>query len=188
MLIKLSDLSEAGQFAALERIREIFFLSTERRFASPEEKDTFYSRWTDYYLGEMRDWIYLAQVNGEIAGYLMGCPVSSAALDYFKKRIQSYAVFEDLFTQYPAHLHINIYPKYRGMGLGKKLVNRFVDDLKAQKISGVHLVTSPGMRNVKFYIDLGFTQQIERSWRGRPLLFLGRSLSGHQEVNLSTMF
>lgn len=57
---------------------------------------------------------------------------------------------------YPAHLHIGVDARKRGFGLGKQLMERFLDHMRRQKVSGVHLRTTD--RNVaacRLYERLG---------------------------------
>ena len=47
-----------------------------------------------------------------------------------------------LAGEYPAHLHINIYPDYQRSGAGTLLILTFEQWLKSRGIRGIHLVTS----------------------------------------------
>lgn len=58
---------------------------------------------------------------------------------------------------YPACLHTNLLPSYQGRGLGTKLMNTYLDALRARGVPGVYLETSD--RNLKalpFYKKMGF--------------------------------
>ncbi|MCS5736289.1 GNAT family N-acetyltransferase [Herbiconiux daphne] len=60
---------------------------------------------------------------------------------------------------YPAHLHIDILPIAQARGVGRQLVQTFLDALVAAGVPGVHLGVDP--RNtaaLAFYPRLGFTQ------------------------------
>ena len=64
---------------------------------------------------------------------------------------------EAAYQDYPAHLHINIEQGWRGYGLGRKLIQAYLDQLKTEGINGVHLNTTD--RNVaacKLYESMGF--------------------------------
>jgi GNAT superfamily N-acetyltransferase len=165
---------EAGLWRKAE---EIFFLSaTTQRFDSEEKRQAFLDRWTGYY----REWepqrIYLAVLGGGgVAGYLTGCRDSRLARRLYRD-IPYYALFEDRFGEYPAHLHVNVHPQWRGVGVGSRLVNAFVEDCAAAHLDGVHVITAPGLPNVGFYGRCGFTHSVQRVWQERKLLFLGRSL------------
>ena len=44
--------------------------------------------------------------------------------------------------RYPAHLHINLRPEVRGHGVGRLLVERFLDQARAAGASGAHVAVS----------------------------------------------
>jgi ribosomal protein S18 acetylase RimI-like enzyme len=58
---------------------------------------------------------------------------------------------------YPAHLHIDILPIAQGKGMGKVLMNEFINELKNQKVPGLHLEVGKANENaIEFYKHLGF--------------------------------
>lgn len=57
--------------------------------------------------------------------------------------------------EYPATLHINIQEGFRDLNLGAKLMHAYLDYLKAEKISGVHLATMSD-RGANFFSQQGF--------------------------------
>jgi ribosomal protein S18 acetylase RimI-like enzyme len=61
----------------------------------------------------------------------------------------------DCTKLYPALLHINIDKKYRGLGIGRKLIETYVDYLKRENITGVHLITK-SENAVNFFKKMGF--------------------------------
>lgn len=162
----------------LPLIREIFFLSADPKNVSedPLKNEAFFERWTGYYLRNSPDWILLAWEDGKLLGYLMCGVDSQKALAHYQTRIASYGLFADQFEKFPAHLHINCHPDARGKGVGTALVRELCDRLKAQNIPGVHLITSSSQRNAEFYRRNGFDVEVERDWRGHPLLFMGKKL------------
>jgi len=63
---------------------------------------------------------------------------------------------EDM-SPYPAHLHIDLLPEAQGQGMGRKLINTFLDKLRALEVPGVHLGVGKANTNaVGFYKRLGF--------------------------------
>lgn len=59
---------------------------------------------------------------------------------------------------YPAHLHIDILPEGQGKGLGRSLIDTFINKLIEMKTPALHLEV--GKRNtnaIKFYEKVGFT-------------------------------
>ena len=159
-------------------IEEIFFLSAARpSFASDRERTAFFETWTGYYRAHEPRSIFLATAtSGRLAGYLTGCLDSQAATRLYRE-IESYALFEDLFERYPAHLHVNCHPDFRGQGIGRRLVEAFLAQLRDMAVAGVHVVTAAGARNARFYRRAGFQDAASRPWQGRDLLFLGKVLA-----------
>jgi len=63
----------------------------------------------------------------------------------------------DIVGRFPAHLHINLLPRMRGLGIGRRLIDRFVDRASRLGGSGVHLGVDPANRAaLRFYERLGF--------------------------------
>ncbi len=73
-----------------------------------------------------------------------------------------------LVTPYPAHLHINILPRLQGRGLGRRLVDRWLDAARAAGAAGVHLgVNAANRRAAGFYRACGFFE-LKRRWPEMP--------------------
>ena len=160
-------------------IEAIFFASSATTtFPSEAVRATFFETWTGYYRASEPERILLAVASdGTLAGYLTGCADSRGAERLFKD-IELYAVFEDLFTAFPAHLHVNCRPDQRSRGVGGRLVDAFIEQCRREKLAGVHVVTAVGARNLSFYRRHGFTHEVTRRWgKDRALLFLGRPLT-----------
>lgn len=75
---------------------------------------------------------------------------------------------------YPAHLHLNLLPDARGLGLGRALLTAFVDDLRARGVPGVQLSTTrENEAALALYARAGFEVLAERvlpvwtPWLGR---------------------
>lgn len=156
-------------------LKEIFFLSAARsEWPDPVAKENFYQTWTSYYLKQEPDLVFLAVDGARVLAYLTGSRDSLKSQPELEKKIKSFNVFADLFQKFPAHLHINAHPDARGLGVGSALISHFVDVLRVDHIHGVHLVTSPDARNVKFYRDNGFNHETVREFKTHKLLFMGR--------------
>lgn len=61
--------------------------------------------------------------------------------------------------EYPAHLHIDLLPSAQGQGMGRRLIETLLEELRARRVPGVHLEmdganTGAGL----FYARLGFTR------------------------------
>ncbi|MBI5808766.1 MAG: GNAT family N-acetyltransferase [Ignavibacteriales bacterium] len=66
---------------------------------------------------------------------------------------------------YPAHLHIDILPEGQGQGMGRKLIDTFINKLIEMKVPALHLEV--GKRNInaiKFYEKIGFQIIQEYEW------------------------
>jgi ribosomal protein S18 acetylase RimI-like enzyme len=60
---------------------------------------------------------------------------------------------------YPAHLHIDVLPIGQGQGWGRKMMQTFLDRLRALHVPGVHLgVGRRNPRAIAFYERMGFQQ------------------------------
>lgn len=159
-------------------LEEIFFISSSKQnFSSPLERQQFFNKWTDYYLKINKEDVYLDIENDRLRAYLMGCRDSLQAKAFYKDLMPSYLVFEDLFKIYPAHLHINAHPDFRGQGAGAGLIEHYCQILKRLNLPGVHIVTSPKSKNVAFYQRAGFTFTETRLFNSYELFFMGRPLA-----------
>jgi ribosomal protein S18 acetylase RimI-like enzyme len=79
------------------------------------------------------------------------------------------------FDDYPAHLHINLDRNVRGVGIGRRLVEQFVEQARAQGARGVHLATR--LDNVA---GCGFFERVGFSELGR-YPFVYRDAAGFQD-------
>ena len=79
-----------------------------------------------------------------------------------------------LMSLYPAHLHVNVDGAFRGSGVGKKLMELFIEDMRKAGVPGVHLVC--GDRPVGFYKRLGFGVLARVEAADEPLYVMGLPL------------
>jgi ribosomal protein S18 acetylase RimI-like enzyme len=64
----------------------------------------------------------------------------------------------EIVADYPAHLHIDLLPHVQGKGVGRTLMDRLFEELRAKGVPGVHLGADPrNKRAIGFYEHLGFT-------------------------------
>lgn len=78
-----------------------------------------------------------------------------ATLTYAYARHGGAAPYGD---EYPAHLHIDLLPELQGQGWGRALIETLIAALRADGVSGVHLVASRESTGaLAFYERLGFT-------------------------------
>ena len=142
--------------------------------------DTF----APYYTDVVSDHLWVAEEDtSSIAGYLMGCPDTAAHDKWFQKNARTMAwklimlryrgltrrtlrfIWNYLrlhvppldLSPYPAHLHINTRQDMRSQGIGAALMQRYLEQLRAEGIPGVHLETSSENKiAVPWYEKLGF--------------------------------
>lgn len=69
---------------------------------------------------------------------------------------------------YPAHLHINVDERWRGQGLGRRLIDAYLGQLRALGVPGVHLnTTSLNEAACRLYERAGFRlldARVTRMW------------------------
>jgi ribosomal protein S18 acetylase RimI-like enzyme len=64
-----------------------------------------------------------------------------------------------LVTPYPSHLHINLVPRLQGQGLGKRLIDQWLQMARGMGSKGVHLgVSAANIRAIRFYRAYGLQE------------------------------
>jgi ribosomal protein S18 acetylase RimI-like enzyme len=62
-------------------------------------------------------------------------------------------------ARYPAHLHIDLLPRFQGQGMGRTLIDRWLELMRGFGAKGVHLgVGAANERGVRFYRAYGFQE------------------------------
>jgi ribosomal protein S18 acetylase RimI-like enzyme len=62
-----------------------------------------------------------------------------------------------LVARWPAHLHINLLPRMQGRGVGKRLMDTWLDRITALGAPGAHLgVATANTRGIRFYEAYGW--------------------------------
>ena len=99
-----------------------------------------------------REW--WPHVRREVAGLVPARPGDAAILQRIAQP-EGHPAW--LFTDYPAHLHINILPEAQSAGWGRRMIEIELAALKAAGVGGVHLGLAPMNERAKgFYRHLGF--------------------------------
>lgn len=164
------------QQKTISEIKDIFYsCSSVKNFRDSDHKDSFFNKWCGDYLSKSSEQFYIAFEENTVVGYLSGFLNSKEALEDFV--IPGPEVFEDCFDKFPAHFHINCAPNHQGKGIGRKLVDHYVQRLSATSINGVHLITSTDADNLGFYRALGFTNEVLRPFNSHQLLLMGKEIS-----------
>jgi GNAT superfamily N-acetyltransferase len=168
------DVNPTAELA--QEIDAIFFESSNTKsFESMEARTAFRERWLGRYLVHDPDFAYLARtVDARAVGYIVGSVDDPARTARFSD-IGYFSSLAGQTRRFPAHLHVNISAGFRNQGLGGRLIDRFVADAKAAGAPGVHVVTSEGAVNIRFYNRNGFSE-VARAGPGGRLVFLGRVL------------
>ncbi len=68
---------------------------------------------------------------------------------------------------YPAHLHIDLLPRFQGIGLGKRMIDTFRAHMAGAGVEALHLGVGPkNERGVRFYRAYGFhvIEQLPPPW------------------------
>jgi GNAT superfamily N-acetyltransferase len=172
-------ISIAGSLPAawLAQVETIFFEASGRSFEPGPAREQFRQRWLGRYLDAPADPVLVALAGATVAGYLIGSLEDPAEQPRFADLAYYRTHFAAHCRRFPAHLHINLAPAYRSRGLGRALVAAFAARAAAAGVSGVHVVTGKGMRNVRFYERCGFEPVASAPWNGREVVLLGKDLS-----------
>ena len=138
---------------------------------SEEFQEFLLATYCNYYIeNEPEHCFVAADENDNAIGYI----ISAFDFDIFYKKFTEsypleneefiYAAKESVVPQnkfkedYPAHFHIDILPEYQRMGLGHRLVDTLVNELKLNGIKGVMLtVWNDNSMGISFYKKYGFT-------------------------------
>ena len=144
----------------------------------------FLDAFASFYTDVMGNYLWIAEEDGVLLGYLMGCPDTIDYNEWFRANVKKVAWraatlhYRGVFTRkslgyiwryaqvhipyvdlspYPAHLHINTRADKRGSGIGTVLMKTYLDQLRNENIPGVHLETSSENKiAVPWYERLGF--------------------------------
>jgi ribosomal protein S18 acetylase RimI-like enzyme len=145
---------------------------------------------TNYYTDREPESTLLAEGDGRVIGYLTGCADSERTRSFATQEVgrqllrgalvrpgvagvfwrslfdllRDRQAFDEFLAdpRWPAHLHINLLPEGRGRGLGRRLVTRWLERLRAAGSPGVHLGTFAENRNaLPFFEACGFRRHAD---------------------------
>jgi GNAT superfamily N-acetyltransferase len=158
-----------------EQLDTIFFeASGTKTFADDAARAAFRERWFGRYLVQHPQWAYVATTpDGTLAGYLVGALDEESGFDDFASAA----------AEFPAHLHVNLAPRFRSRGIGADLIEAFAADASRAGAQGMHVVTSADARNVRFYERVGFRPRASTMVNDHELVFLGRRLDRPETGN-----
>jgi ribosomal protein S18 acetylase RimI-like enzyme len=137
-----------------------------------DDRELFCDFFYAYYTRNEAEHGWIAEVQGQVQGFLMGCPdTRRRARNWAKLELPVLArqllqgkyhlgrkTWQYLFTlarsavrqevlhvdleRYPAHLHVNVAEGKRGLGLGRQLLEACIKQLRQEDSRGVHLNTT----------------------------------------------
>jgi GNAT superfamily N-acetyltransferase len=161
VILPLTETEAANRPRLVQEAGHIFFETANvQDFDSQAERDAFYERWFGHYLGADPSLFLLAlDETGAAIGYLAGC------LDSFSQAARAIIGDISLYTpafcaalrDYPSHFHINVKPGHQGRGIGRRLIERFLQLCRERGSPGIHVATGSGSRAVSLYRTCGFT-------------------------------
>jgi GNAT superfamily N-acetyltransferase len=161
----------------LSQIDAIFLQTSAKPPPPGPEQQAFRERWLGRYLRGSTDVLLLALAGEDtVAGYLVGALEDPALQARFADIGYFRSDFAHLTQLFPAHLHINLDQRFRGQGIGARLIETFAATARRAGKPGIHAVTGRGMRNVRFYERCGFLERGSALSNGREIVFLGRPL------------
>ena len=152
--------------------------------------DSFYAYYTDY----EPEHVWVACADHQVVGFLTGCTDTKHRDKITRQKLIPGVVWNVLHRSYklgpktwrytreiiaaglrgefpptdekrfPTHLHINLAASFRGLGLGRRLMQTYLVQLKELGVTGVHLhTTSLNEAACHLYEASGF-----RLWAARP--------------------
>jgi GNAT superfamily N-acetyltransferase len=134
--------------------------------------ELFADYWMNYYTDYEPESAFVAELDSQVVGYLVGCRETSQQeaiqADVIVPQIRrkfltlGYKVDKRFFSfmwryirsmlrgefarrpvaDYPAHLHMNLMEGYRSGGIGSRLLSTFTDYLREKSTKGLHLGTT----------------------------------------------
>jgi ribosomal protein S18 acetylase RimI-like enzyme len=168
-----------------------------------DAREVFLDAFASFYTDCMSNYLWIAEEDGALLGYLMGCPDTFDYNEWFGANVKRVAWraatlrYRGVFTRksigyiwryahvripyvdlapYPAHLHINTRADLRGRGIGTALMNTYLAQLRNENIPGVHLETSSeNTIAVPWYEKLGF-QLLQRTPSNLYITSVGHSV------------
>lgn len=139
----------------------------------PKNTEVLYTLYCDYYIEQEPENVFVADADGEAAGYVLCAEDEKKYLQNYKKhyfkRLKKASklmflskLLENAYNRrfakaYPAHLHIDIEPPYQRQGVGHRLMDALISELGRKGIKGVRLtVAADNKKGVNFYLKYGF--------------------------------
>jgi ribosomal protein S18 acetylase RimI-like enzyme len=188
-ILSLVQIQESIEYYNQQALHIFWETSQQESFASQKEEDEYLLKYFQYYREQAPDLFLLAiepppthnqsqQVQeagtpGKVLGYV--CAVADTRVHPELYELASHIpLFDDLYKDYPAHLHINLTGQAQGKGIGGQLIRELEARLVVSKVPGLHLVTGSNARNQSFYARCGFEHRVIRGSGPVRALFMGK--------------
>ena len=155
------------------------------------DAESFADLWSSYYTDREPESAWVAERDGEVVGYLLGCRDSANAgspIDAIRRHLLRRALLfrpgsapvlwrsgfdllrdrrldpaprmELADARWPAHLHIDLLPEARRVGVGARLMRSWLDALRADGVPGCHLGTwGENSSAIAFFESMGFRRE-----------------------------
>jgi ribosomal protein S18 acetylase RimI-like enzyme len=137
-----------------------------------EDRTLYCKAFVAYYTDYEPEWLWVAEVDGSVAGYVMGCGDSRRRSKTWCTRILPAVLRQCLqrhcriggktlrytyrllraalegqrpavpLAQFPGHLHVGVAAASRGQGIGRALIETCLARFWAAGVGGVHLMTT----------------------------------------------
>jgi len=137
-----------------------------------EDRRLFIDSFVRFYMDCLPDYVFVAELDRKLIGYICGSPHPSTGWMCHYRRIYGPLVLNLIkgryrigpltrgyvmrgmrsilkgssptasTREYPAHLHINLLSGYRGGGVGRKLMDAFISKMRAESVIGIQLHTT----------------------------------------------
>jgi ribosomal protein S18 acetylase RimI-like enzyme len=152
-----------------------------------EDRSLYIDAFSRYYTDHEADYAWVAEGSGKVIGFLLGCVNTINQSKHWKRYIVSTVLLNALsgeyklgrrtaafaigmiiglireeepqvdLLQYPAHLQIDVQQGYRGEGVGKRLIEAYLEQIRQLGVCGVHLGTTSANKAACFlYEKIGF--------------------------------
>jgi ribosomal protein S18 acetylase RimI-like enzyme len=153
-----------------------------------EHTKTLYLLYADYYLNEEQGHCFVAVSEGKVVGYILSSfsqksfvhamktkylPILKKSDPHFYHLRKSFLFACHFWPAYPAHLHIDLDPAYQHQGIGTRLMENLIAEMRVNHVRAVYLSVSKSHPNaIAFYRKNGF--KTLQNWPGSYVL--GRKL------------
>ncbi|MFZ2095402.1 MAG: GNAT family N-acetyltransferase [Anaerolineales bacterium] len=158
-----------------------------------EDRDLYIDAFARYYITHETPFVWVAERSDGVIGFLFGCTDTALQLKRWRKYIISQVLLKALsrkyklgkstasfalgmlsglirgeearvnLDEYPAHLQIDIMEGFRGEGVGNRLIQAYLEQLRGLDMREVHLeTTSHNEAACHLYEKVGFRMLDER--------------------------